>query len=79
MNAAFERMDIAIGEMTVEREGKKGKEKCLVIHIPLETPAPSKTGLTLVVASSRGNYKTTVVDPQTGKAITIGLNAFVKP
>lgn len=49
----------------------------LVISIPMGTPAPSKTGKTLVVASTHGN-KTTDVKVQ-GKPVTVGLNAFIKP
>jgi hypothetical protein len=57
--------------MTVEIKGNK-----LCIEIDLETPTPSSSGKTLVVASSRGNAVTTaMVD---GKPITIGLNAYIK-
>lgn len=58
--------------MTVEIKGNK-----LCIEIDLETPTPSSSGKTLVVASSRGNAVTTaMVD---GKPVTIGLNAYIKP
>lgn len=58
--------------MTVEIKGNK-----LCIEIDLENPAPSASGKTLVVASTRGNTVTTAeVD---GKPITIGLNAYIKP
>ena len=54
----------------------KGSE--LVITIPIENPPkPSKSGKTLVVASSRGNTKTTAM--VNGKEVTIGLNAYVYP
>lgn len=57
--------------MNVEIRGNK-----LCIEIDLETPTPSSSGKTLVVASSRGNAVTTAeVD---GKPITIGLNAYIK-
>ncbi len=47
----------------------------LVIRMPLQKPTPSATGKTLVVASSRGNVKTSAqVD---GKPITIGVNAYI--
>jgi hypothetical protein len=47
----------------------------LVITVPLQAPAPSRTGKTLVVASSRGNVKTgAMVD---GKPVVIGLNAYI--
>ena len=49
----------------------------LVIRVPLDTPAPSASGKTLVVASTRGNMRTTAIEPRTGKPITIGLNAYV--
>lgn len=48
----------------------------LVIRVPLSNPpVPSASGKTLVVASTRGNIKTSVeVD---GKPVTIGLNAYI--
>ena len=51
----------------------KGNE--LVIRIPLQAPAPSTSGKTLVVATTRGYVKTTAqID---GKPITIGVNAYI--
>lgn len=48
----------------------------LIIEIPMQAPAPSSSGKTLVVASSHGNQTTTaMVD---GKPIVIGLNAYIK-
>ncbi len=47
----------------------------LVIRIPLEKPTRSKSGKTLLVATSGGNIETeAVVD---GKPITVGLNAYI--
>ena len=47
----------------------------LVIRIPMNTPRPSASGKTLVVASSGGNKATSAtVD---GKPIIIGLNAYI--
>lgn len=50
----------------------------LIIELPVNNPlVPSKSGKTLVVASSYGNQKTdAVVD---GKQIIIGVNAYVYP
>jgi hypothetical protein len=49
---------------------------CLVLTLPLGTPAPSASGKTLVVASSHGNKQTTVqVD---GKPIVVGVNAYIR-
>ena len=57
-------------ELTVTREGDT-----LVIRIPIGKPAPSASGKTLVVASTRGNQKTAVqID---GKELYLGLNAYV--
>jgi hypothetical protein len=57
--------------MAVEVKGNK-----LCIEIDLETPTPSASGKTLVVASTHGNTVTTaMVD---GKPVTIGLNAYIK-
>ena len=56
--------------MKVEVKGNK-----LVIEMDLEKPTISKSGKTLVVASSRGNVKTAAtVD---GKPVTIGVNAYI--
>ncbi len=60
--------------MTMKVEIKDNK---LHIEIDLETPTPSTSGKTLMVASTRGNTVTTAtVD---GKPVTIGLNAYIKP
>ena len=49
----------------------------LIVEIDLETPPKrSKSGLTLVVASSHGNQKTELVIE--GKPVVIGLNAYIK-
>jgi hypothetical protein len=51
----------------------------LVVRVPLEEPAPSASGKTLVVASSHGNQTTQAICPKTGRQIIIGFNAYVKP
>ena len=52
----------------------KGKQ--LIITMDLETPHPSASGKTLVVASSRGNKVTTAtVD---GQPVIIGVNAYIR-
>jgi hypothetical protein len=57
--------------MNVEIKGNK-----LIIEIDLETPKPSSSGKTLVVASTRGNVVTSVeID---GKPVIIGLNAYIR-
>jgi hypothetical protein len=57
-------------DLSVTREGDM-----LVISIPIETPKPSASGKTLVVASTRGNQKTAVqID---GKDLYLGVNAYV--
>lgn len=57
--------------MKVNIEGNE-----LVIRIPMQEPAPSSSGKTLVVASSHGNK---VTDAKVnGKPITVGLNAYIK-
>jgi hypothetical protein len=49
----------------------------LVILIPINKPlVPSKTGKTMIVASSSGNKETDLkID---GKTVVVGLNAYVK-
>lgn len=51
------------------------RENKLYIIADLETPTPSASGKTLVVASSRGNMKTAAV--VNGKNVVIGLNAYI--
>jgi hypothetical protein len=47
----------------------------LVIRIPISKPTPSASGKTLVVASTRGNQKTSMqID---GKDLYLGVNAYV--
>lgn len=58
--------------MNVEIKGNK-----LHIEIELETPTPSSSGKTLVVASTHGNMVTSAMID--GKPIIIGLNAYIKP
>ncbi|MDP8305862.1 MAG: hypothetical protein RAO75_05050 [Candidatus Chlorobium antarcticum] len=58
--------------MAMKVEIRDGK---LCIEIDLETPTPSSSGKTLVVASSRGNAVTDVLVD--GKPVTIGLNAYI--
>jgi hypothetical protein len=57
-------------DLTVSREGDT-----LVIRLPIKTPTPSATGKTLVVASTRGNQKTSLkIDD---KELYLGVNAYV--
>ena len=53
------------------------KDNKLCIEIDLETPTPSASGKTLVVASTHGNTVTNAMID--GKPIIIGLNAYIKP
>jgi hypothetical protein len=47
----------------------------LVVRVPLQTPTPSSTGKTLLVASTHGSCKTgCLVD---GKPVTVSVNAYV--
>lgn len=48
----------------------------LIITLDLQTPAPSASGKTLVVASSHGNTPTTAI--VNGKPVVIGVNAYIK-
>jgi len=53
------------------------KEKKMIIEIDLQTPAPSKSGKTLVIASTHGNVQ--VVDATISeKPVTIGINAYIQ-
>lgn len=57
--------------MKAEIVGKK-----LVITLDLQTPTPSASGKTLVVASSHGNQVTTATID--GKPIVVGVNAYIR-
>jgi hypothetical protein len=52
------------------------KNNQLIITIDLQTPAPSATGKTLVVASSHGNTTTTAIID--GKPVIVGVNAYIR-
>lgn len=56
---------------TVTVEGKQ-----LVIRMDLETPTPSASGKTLVVASTRGNMTTSA--QVNGKPVIVGVNAYIR-
>ena len=56
--------------MLVEKKGNQ-----LVISIDLQKPEMSKSGKTLVVASTRGCVQTDLKIE--GKPVTIGLNAYI--
>lgn len=48
----------------------------IVIRLPLQSPTPSASGKTLVVASTHGNVTTpATID---GKPVTVGVNAYIK-
>jgi hypothetical protein len=57
-------------DLTVTREGDT-----LVIRLSITAPTPSASGKTLVVASTRGNQKTSLQIE--GKDLYLGLNAYV--
>ena len=52
----------------------KGNE--LIITVVMQTPTPSASGKTLVIASSHGNQTTTAIID--GKPVIVGLNAYIK-
>jgi len=56
---------------------KRGEKNILVVEIEMQAPTRSASGKTLVVASTHGNQATNAsVD---GKAIVVGLNAYIRP
>jgi len=57
--------------MNVEIKGKQ-----MIITVDMQTPAPSASGKTLVVASSHGNQPTTATID--GKPVIIGFNAYIR-
>jgi len=52
------------------------KNNQLIITVDLQDPTPSKSGKTMVVASSRGNTPTTAT--VNGQPVIVGLNAYIK-
>ena len=54
---------------------KDGKVDVIVVTIPV-TKRPSKSGKTVVVASTHGNQPTGLMID--GKPVILGLNAYVK-
>jgi len=52
------------------------KDGMLIITLPMQTPAPSSTGKTLIVASSHGSQKTAAT--VNGKTVRVGVNAFIE-
>jgi len=59
--------------MATQVEVKGGK---LVITMDLESPRPSASGKTLVVASTHGNMATAAVID--GKPVIVGVNAYIR-
>jgi hypothetical protein len=57
-------------DLTVNREGDT-----LIIRIAIKRPTPSASGKTLVIASTRGNQKTSI--QVEGKDLYLGINAYV--
>jgi hypothetical protein len=49
----------------------------VMITLPLQTPTPSATGKTLIVASSHGVKRSAVT--LEGKVLCVNVNAFVYP
>jgi hypothetical protein len=64
-------MEVLIADpLSVTREGDM-----LVIRIPIQTPTPSASGKTLVVASTHGNQHAGIqID---GREVFVGVNAYV--
>jgi len=48
----------------------------MIITVEMQTPTPSSSGKSLVIASSHGNQRTTAIID--GKAVIVGLNAYIK-
>jgi len=70
IHAHNEEADAMADDLTVTREGDT-----LVIRLTITAPTPSASGKTLVVASTRGNQKTSLqID---GKDLYLGVNAYV--
>jgi hypothetical protein len=55
----------------------KIENKNLVITIPLQTPSESKSGKTLLVATTHGAVATAVT--VNDKPVIVSLNAYIRP
>lgn len=53
----------------------KIEKNVMTITIPLQTPKPSKSGKTMLVASTGGNVVTDAT--VNGKPVVLGLNAYI--
>jgi len=53
------------------------KEKKIVLTLPLIPPRESKSGKTMVIASTEGNIKTDAKFK--GREVTVGVNVYYKP
>jgi len=51
----------------------------LVIRMPMAKPTESKSGKTMLVATSHGAVTTQTMEPESGKPIVVSLNAYYKP
>lgn len=51
------------------------KRKKIVIEADIETPTPSTSGKSYVIASTRGNLRT--AELVNGKPLTVGLNCYI--
>ena len=65
-----EEADDMADDLTVTRDGDT-----LVIRLSITAPKPSASGKTLVVASTRGNQKTSLQIE--GRDLYLGVNAYV--
>lgn len=63
-----------MASLKVSIEGK-GKDQVLVVRIPMQTPKPSASGKTLVVATTHGNVETEA--EVNGETVKLGLNAYI--
>lgn len=52
------------------------KARTMTIVLPMQAPAPSASGKTLVVASTRGNLATAATI--NGQPVVIGVNAYIR-
>ncbi len=52
------------------------KKKTVTIELPLQEPTPSKSGKTLLLATTSGNKPTTA--EYDGETVTVGVNCWIK-
>lgn len=72
---------MGLGEIKAQHQDTVSAEiegNFVIIKVPMQTPTPSKSAKTLVIATTHGNLRLPDVTFN-GAPITIGVNVYIKP